>query len=269
MGVSAWRGVTTNCKREEMGRILVVLTLLLGLCALCRAQTASGSGSGNGTVEEMRNCSSLGCSHGCNETTEGPMCYCPSGYSLSAADMMTCQPCLGGLYGVNCASTCDCGNTGNTCNRTNGACICNQCYTGTQCGQSTGSHECFVQFLEIVDKSRDVLRNIYGEVSYPQPPDDQVSLQRLAAELMDTVPSLASDAEFSTVSRMDVGQGPLVKLSWYVDRSGDASGAEQALMNLSNKVKLGSIRATYIAQESTDTNRAFVTLNSGVKEEPN
>lgn len=256
-----------------MERSLLVLTLLLGLCALSGAQTAagtgsgSGSGSGNGTAEEIRNCSSLDCSNGCNETEEGPMCSCPSGYSLSEADMMTCQPCLGGMYGVNCASTCDCGNTGNTCNRTNGVCICNSCYTGTQCGLSTDSFACFVQFLEIPDKSRDNLRNFYGLVSYPLPPES--SRQNLAADIMDSVPSLVSDVEFTSVSRMEVGQGPLVKLSWYVDRSIDPSGAEQALMNLGNKVKLGSIRATYIAQDSTDTNRAFVTLNSGVKEEQN
>ena len=67
---------------------------------------------------------------------------------------------------------CNCGETGNTCDRINGACVCNLCYSGPQCemGKSkvsicthtavnyaivscidTGS-ECFVQFLGIQDK---------------------------------------------------------------------------------------------------------------------
>ena len=41
--------------------------------------------------------------------------------------------CRGGLYGVNCAMTCNCSNTGNTCDRTNGSCICNPCYSGDRC----------------------------------------------------------------------------------------------------------------------------------------
>ena len=42
--------------------------------------------------------------------------------------------------------------------------------------------------------------------------------------------------------------------------------ANEALSTLSDKVKEGEIRATYIAQDSTDT--TLVTLNSGVKDDP-
>ena len=36
------------------------------------------------------NCESLQCSHGCNETSVGPMCYCPGGYELGDNEQ-TCQ----------------------------------------------------------------------------------------------------------------------------------------------------------------------------------
>jgi hypothetical protein len=59
-----------------------------------------------------------------------------------------------------------------------------------------------------------------------------------------------------------------IQLSWTLYRNRDPSGAEMALMSLSNKVKLGDLRTTYIAQESAD-NTVLITLNSGVKDEPN
>ena len=36
------------------------------------------------------NCGMLRCSHGCNETTEGPLCYCPMGFQLEEDDR-TCE----------------------------------------------------------------------------------------------------------------------------------------------------------------------------------
>ena len=60
-----------------------------------------------------------------------------------------------------------------------------------------------------------------------------------------------------------------IQLSWQVDKTVNRPLAEQALMGLSNKVKLGNIRATYIAQDSIDQATTLVTLNSGVKEDPN
>lgn len=75
-----------------------------------------------------------------------------------------------------------CGDGGNTCDRVNGSCICNDCYSGYQCETGTlnnstaasggiggkkaqslkfvvslseeSSYECFVQFLGIADKVR-------------------------------------------------------------------------------------------------------------------
>lgn len=57
-----------------------------------------------------------------------------------------------------------------------------------------------------------------------------------------------------------------IQLSWLVDKNFDRVEAERALRGLSDKVKLGDIRATYIAQDSTDN--TLVTLNSGVKDDP-
>ena len=51
-----------------------------------------------------------------------------------------------------------------------------------------------------------------------------------------------------------------------MDKTLDRIAAEQALSMLSDKVKLGTLRATYIAQDSGDS--TLVTLNAGVKEDP-
>lgn len=58
----------------------------------------------------------------------------------------------------------------------------------------------------------------------------------------------------------------LSQLSWMLDRRSNPQRAQEALSTLSDKVKLGTLRATYIAQDSGDT--TLVTLNAGVKEDP-
>lgn len=53
-----------------------------------------------------------------------------------------------------------------------------------------------------------------------------------------------------------------------VDRNLDRVEADRALSELSNKVKLGEIRATYIQQDSESGDSTLVTLNSGIKRDP-
>ena len=48
----------------------------------------------------------------------------------------------------------------------------------------------------------------------------------------------------------------------------DRIEAERALGELSDKVKLGEIRATYIAQDNTEDGSTLVTLNAGIKRDP-
>lgn len=249
----------------------MAIALLLCLLAASLAQgvdsdgnSTETSGSGSGDGDTGRNCSTLQCSHGCNVTDGEARCYCPRGYLLDETDFVTCLPCPGGLYGVNCESTCNCNTlTGNTCNRISGMCVCNLCYNGSQCGMMTGSTDCYVQFLGISDKTYNNLRSFYGTLGYPVPP--AIALEALATSIMETTPDVISDVSFMSVNRTDVNQGPLVKLSWQV--RGNTAVGQQALETLSDKVKLGTIRATYIAQDSL-TGFTTVTLNSGVKEAP-
>lgn len=252
---------------------MLVFGLLLSLCALSSAQgndtaSGSGSGSGNGTTSDMvmRNCSDLQCSHGCNETEGGPMCYCPRGYSLDG-NMRTCQPCFGGLFGINCASSCNCSDTGNSCDRVTGDCQCNPCYSGTGCETESGSLVCFVQFLEISDKSRTNLADSYGALAYPIPPLDRLRELVATTILEPNSIDLISDVMFEITSRVDVNQGPLVKMSWLMDMNTDRVRTEDILSGLTNSVKLGNLRATYIAQTTADNAYTLVTLNAGVKEE--
>lgn len=59
-----------------------------------------------------------------------------------------------------------------------------------------------------------------------------------------------------------------LQLSWTVDRDVDRVEADRALGELSDKVKLGEIRATYIQQDSESGDSTLVTLNAGIKRDP-
>ena len=41
--------------------------------------------------------------------------------------------CPTGYYGEGCQQRCSCGDLGNTCNRVNGSCQCNDCWEGFNC----------------------------------------------------------------------------------------------------------------------------------------
>ena len=53
-----------------------------------------------------------------------------------------------------------------------------------------------------------------------------------------------------------------------MNKERDRPEAERALSALSDKVKLGALRATLIAQDAADGDSTLVTLNAGVKEDP-
>ena len=58
------------------------------------------------------------------------------------------------------------------------------------------------------------MRNFYGITPYPTPPLAQERLQFLVAnDIMETSADFISDVVFDPVSRSDVGQGPLIKVS--------------------------------------------------------
>lgn len=56
-------------------------------------------------------------------------------------------------------------------------------------------------------------------------------------------------------------------MSWLMDMNTDRVRTEDILSGLTNSVKLGNLRATYIAQTTADNAYTLVTLNAGVKEE--
>ena len=58
------------------------------------------------------------------------------------------------------------------------------------------------------------------------------------------------------------------QLSWLVSKEINRQEADRALSTLSDKVKLGTLRATLIAQDAADGDSTLVTLNAGVKEDP-
>jgi hypothetical protein len=188
-------------------------------------------------------------------------CYCTNGSIL--VDDYWCRKCSAGTWGANCTQNCDCGEDGNSCNNVHGACECNSCWTGEYCEQAVGS-DCVHDFLEVTEKCEDTLRELFGGWEFPVPPED--TLTSLAVELMDldnAVVIQESSPEFAGDSREDVNQGPLVKLTWTVDKNQDRPNAEAGLDRLAEEVKLGNIRCTLIINSREDT--ADVTLNSGVR----
>lgn len=100
------------------------------------------------TLSDNFNCSSIpppcGWNANCNDTEEGPMCYCDIGYWINSTtnecesklplkvftvhcshDAMTLFPvCPWGTWGEDCAYECNCTNLDNTttCHRVNGSC---------------------------------------------------------------------------------------------------------------------------------------------------
>lgn len=187
-------------------------------------------------------------------------CYCPSGYIL--IDDYDCVECPGGTYGPNCTENCTCGTGGNGCHHITGNCSCNACYSGDTCEMPEGS-DCIQDFLEIPEKCELDLKDMFGGYEYPQPPDD--SLTNLAAELMelDNGVVIQTEPNFEGMSREDVDQGPLVKLTWRVDKNADRVSAEAGLERLAEQVKLGNIRSTLIINSRQEA--ADVTLNSGIR----
>ena len=57
-------------------------------------------------------------------------------YNLSLSSLSGCPA---GTWGGNCTRSCNCGDDGNNCNHVNGECVCNKCWSGTQCldGEAT------------------------------------------------------------------------------------------------------------------------------------
>ena len=48
--------------------------------------------------------------------------------------------CPAGYYGDNCQQNCFCGDLGNTCDRVNGSCQCNDCWEGSNCSMCKQYH---------------------------------------------------------------------------------------------------------------------------------
>lgn len=245
---------------------LLFFTILVGIStvyAQSSSGSSSGSGSGSGSGDGFT-CTSLSCSHGCNETDDGPMCWCPIGYELGENDM-TCQVCRGGYWGMDCNRTCNCGpgGSGNPCNNVNGACICNSCWNGSNCEIATSS-QCLLEFFQEANKNEEILRQRYGGVSFPIPPDDTLR-GLIVDDLLEAMsPAIVANPELTVVNRRDVGQGDLAKLKFTVDYTASGrSTAESALERLQEKVKLGDLRVTLIQQIFTD--RAEVTINAGTQ----
>ncbi|XP_052241381.1 uncharacterized protein LOC127851584 [Dreissena polymorpha] len=73
------------------------------------------------------------CSQDCNNTDGGYRCQCKEGYVLQN-DNATCTECINWTYGKNCLSKCECNVTNtNTCNSTNGKCMCLKGWQGKRC----------------------------------------------------------------------------------------------------------------------------------------
>lgn len=213
--------------------------------------------------EDEINCGSSPCGANalCQDIGLGEyQCYCPSGYLL--VNDYWCMECPGGTWGPNCTENCMCGEGGNGCHHISGSCECNDCYTGAVCEISLGA-DCVQYFLEIKDKCEEDLKDTFGGDVFPRPPRD--TLTNLAVELMDldNAAVIQAEPEFYGVSREDVNQGPLVKLTWMVDKDADRPSAEAGLDELAEQVKLGNIRSTLIINSREDS--AKVTLNSGVR----
>ncbi|XP_064399733.1 uncharacterized protein LOC135346144 [Halichondria panicea] len=248
-------------KLNYSGCLLLVMLVSIGaVYAQSGNSTASASGSGSGSGDDD-NCESLQCSHGCNETSVGPMCYCPGGYELGDNEQ-TCQECRGGYWGVGCSMMCECssGGAGNPCNNVNGACICNSCWTGTSCETSVGSG-CFLEFLQLANKSGEILQKRYGGAYFPTPHVDTIQGLIVDDLLELNTAAIVANPELTIVSRSDVGQGDLAKLKFTVDYTVDRPAAEAGLARLADKVKLGGLRVTLIQQLFTNT--AEVTINAG------
>ncbi|CAI8037043.1 Cell death abnormality protein 1 [Geodia barretti] len=198
-------------------------------------------------------------------------CYCTNGSILM--DNYYCKNCSAGTWGANCTQTCDCGADGNSCNNVNGECICNACWSGTNCMDAIGG-ECVCDFLRESNKASKAdtsaylcennLNDMFGGFAYPEAPDD--TLVPVAVKLMDLDNSVVIERDpinYDSVDREDVGQGPLVQLTWRVDKNQDRPNAVRGLDRLREGVKLGNIRSTLIINDREDS--ADVTLNSGVR----
>jgi hypothetical protein len=123
--------------------------------------------------------------------------------------------------------------------------------------------DCVQDFLEVEQKCDSGLREMFGGDQYPVPPDN--TLTNLAVELMDldNAAVIQEEPEYAGASRDDVDQGPLVKLTWKVDKNADRPNAERGLDRLAEEVKLGNIRCTLIINSQEES--AQVTLNSGIR----
>ncbi len=122
----------------------------------------------------------------------------------------------------------------------------------------------------------------YGGAIIPAIPADTV--EALWADLLQTNTDVIENAAFDIVPRVDVNQGPVLKVSdaaifrvcaqVYESRYAlllqltctlnfnvDRPEAMRALENIRSSVKLGTYRVTLVIQELTDT--AEVTINAG------
>ncbi|XP_053372780.1 uncharacterized protein LOC123559692 [Mercenaria mercenaria] len=92
------------------------------------------------TCNNIDECTTGVCSQSCTDTVGSFTCSCYTGFRL-LEDQVSCEACIFPYYGVNCASTCQCGRGSSGCDPVQG-CICKNGWTGTNC--DTDVDECLV-----------------------------------------------------------------------------------------------------------------------------
>ncbi|XP_012935927.1 uncharacterized protein LOC101854936, partial [Aplysia californica] len=117
------------CEEKDKCRLVNSQTV----CSCPRGKTLNTTD--NTTCIDVDLCAGDPCSDTCNETADGKnyICLCPPGSKL-ASDEISCEECVRGTYGLNCAESCNCSLlNADDCNKVNGSCSCKQGWTGATC----------------------------------------------------------------------------------------------------------------------------------------
>ncbi|XP_059148172.1 fibrillin-1-like [Physella acuta] len=86
----------------------------------------------NVSCEDIDECKENYCSQICHNSIGTFNCSCFNGYSLNSNDNRSCDACVGNKYGENCKSTCQCKGRAIGCDNVKG-CICQNNWKGTEC----------------------------------------------------------------------------------------------------------------------------------------
>ena len=134
-------------------------------------------------------------------------------------------------------------NQGNNCNKVNGTCICNSCWTGDSC-TSPVSSECFRTFLASPDKSLDSFGSQVPvpDVSYP-------ILEVLKEFFPQEEGDVILSADYQIISNRPNQTRELLRLTVRLDTVNFLSLSQMTTETARGNVKSGDWRCTLIVPE--------------------